>query len=251
MIALRPVGRALARSWGVLLLIAAWQLWVSANGYNSIVMPRPTEVLGDLVGHPSAYLGPFASTVSNAAVGLVLGMLLGTLVAVLAWWSALLAGMLTPAALVMRSVPIVAMIPVIARLLGYGESTVLAVAVLISFFPAFVLVASGLRALPPGSEDVFMVLGARKAGRLWRLALPAAAPNLLVALRISAANCVLAALVAEFLMGTDGLGYLFQQTRNDLNMERAWGAALIATLLSVVLFLGAQRLERWGHARWR
>lgn len=249
--ALGHVGRALAHSWGVVALLVVWQLWVSVNGFNSIVMPRPAEVLADLVGHPGAYLPPLASTLGLAALGLALGMALGTLFAVLTWSSALLSGMLTPAALVVRSVPVVAMIPVIARLLGYGESTVLAVAVVISFFPAFVLVASGLRAVPPGSADVFTVLGARRWSRLRRLALPSAVPNLLVALRISAANCVLAALVAEFLMGTDGLGYLFQQTRNDLNMERAWGAALVATVVSVSAFLAAEHLERRGNARWR
>ena len=58
------------------------------------------------------------------------------------------------------SVPVVALIPVIARLLGYDTSTVLAIVVIITFFPSFVFASSGLRSPPPGSEDLFRVLGA-------------------------------------------------------------------------------------------
>ena len=98
---------------------------------------------------------------------------------------------------------------------------------------------------------MFAVLGAGRLTRLRRLALPSAMPNLLVAVRLSAANCVLAALIGEFLMGTKGLGYLFVRTRSELDMARSWGAALVATVLSVAAFIAADRFERWGRERWR
>lgn len=241
----------LARYWGVLLLLALWQAYLSTRNLNSIVAPTPGAVAADLVGSPTAYLPHLWSTTWVAAVGLVVGVALGSAAAVAAWWSPLASGMVTPPAMVLRSVPVVAMIPVIARLLGYDIRTVLAVTVIISFFPSFVFTASGLRDLPSGSADVFGVLGAGRWTRLRRLALPAAVPNLLVAVRLSAANCVLAALIGEFLMGTKGLGYLFVRTRSELDMARSWGAALVATCLSVTAFIAADRLERWGRERWR
>ena len=48
------------------------------------------------------------------------------------------------------SVPVVALIPVIARLLGYDTSTVLAIVVIITFFPSFVFASSGLRSAAAG-----------------------------------------------------------------------------------------------------
>lgn len=240
-----------SRYWGVLGLLAIWQIYVSTQNLNSIVVPTPAAVFGDVVTNPVAYLPHVWSTTWVALVGLVLGVSLGATVAVLSWLSPLLSGMVTPPAMVFRSVPVVAMIPVIARLLGYDIRTVLAITIIISFFPAFVFTISGLNDLPGGSDDVFNVLGASRLGYLRRLAMPAAVPNLLVAVRLSAANCVLAALVAEFLMGTEGLGYLFVRTRSELNMARSWGAALVATVLSVAAFILAARLEQWGRERWR
>jgi len=116
--------------------------------------------------------------------------------------------------------------------------------VLITFFPTFVLVASGLRALPPGTRDVFTVLGANRLTLLRLLVIPSAVPSLLTALRISSANCILAALVAEYLMGTAGLGRLFATSESRFDTAAAWAACLVATTVSVAAFLGSRRLER-------
>jgi len=243
--------RFLRQFWGVLALLVAWQLWVSISGLNSIVMPSPMDVLRDVAAVPGLYLANAGQTVLLAAVGLVLGMALGTGLAVLTWFSRILAGLLTPLSLVFASVPVVALIPVLARIFGYDIRTVLAIVVIISFFPAFVFTGAGLQALPAGSADLFRVLGASRLTRLRLLALPAAVPGWAVALRLAAANSILAAMVAEFLMGTSGLGQLFATARSDLDMGRALGASLVATLVSVACFLAASRAEAAARRHWR
>jgi NitT/TauT family transport system permease protein len=230
--------------WGVLLLLIAWQAWVIVNRFNPIVMPTPTAVLGDLLGHPDVYLRNVAITFAIAAFGLVAGMLVGTGLAVAAWFSPLAAGLLNPLTVLFSSVPVVALIPVIARLLGYDTSTVLAIVVIITFFPSFVFASSGLRAPPPGSEDLLRVLGASRLDLLLRLALPAAMPNLAIAFKLAAAHAILAAMVAEFLMGTAGLGYLFAKTKSDFQTEQAFGASVVATVISATAFLLAGLIER-------
>jgi len=242
--------RALSQFWGILLLLIGWQLWVSLGDYNAIVMPRPTAVFADLAAAPMAYLEPAGFTLLISAFGLLGGLLFGILLAALAWMSRLLNGLLSPLALIFSAIPVVCMIPVLARLFGYDQRTVLAVVVVITFFPAFVFCASGLRAVPPGSEDLFSVLGGSRWSRLWRLALPSAIPNVAIALRITAAQSILAAMVAEFLMGTRGLGQLFSVTHADFRMERAIGASVVAIVLSVATYLASAGIERFVRGRW-
>ena len=247
---LRLTTAVLRDSWGILLLIVAWQAWVVAMNFNSIVMPRPLGVLADLASAPGVYWHNALYTIAAAIIGLLLGMLLGTTLAVVAWLSAVLEGLLTPLTVLFSSVPVVTIIPIVARLLGYDFSTVLAIVVIICFFPAFVFTTSGLRALPSGSDDLFTVLGARTPARLLRLALPAALPNWTVALRVAAGHAVLGAMVAEYLMGTAGLGYLFAETKADFNMERAFGATVVAMAVSMLFFVAALAVERWVKQRW-
>jgi len=236
--------------WGVLLLLIAWELWVIANRFNPIVMPTPIAVLNDLVTYPQVYLRNVGITLAVAVFGLVVGMMVGTGLAVAAWFSPIAAGLLNPLTVLFSSVPVVALIPVIARLLGYDTSTVLAIVVIITFFPSFVFASSGLRAPPPGAEDLFRVLGASRLALLARLALPSAMPNLAIAFKLAAAHAILAAMVAEFLMGTTGLGYLFAKTKSDFQTEQAFGASLVATVISAAAFLAAGWVEKKVRERY-
>jgi len=237
--------------WTLVAVVAVWQVWIGLSHVDALVAPGPAAVALDLVLHPDVYFTSVAATLLVALIGLVLGMALGLSLAVLTYFSPFLAGMLTPGAMLLRTVPVVAIIPIIARVLGYGQNTLIGVAVLISFFPAFVLIDSGLRAVPAGSQDLFTVLGAGRLTRLFRLALPAALPNALVALRLSAASCILVAVLSQYLIGTDGLGYALANAHAYHQPARAWGIAVMTTALAVASFLNASRLEQWGREHWK
>jgi len=237
----------LDRSWPVLLLLAAWDVWIVAAHVPPIVAPAPARVLVEIVANPGLYAAAACATIGVALVGLLIGMTIGIALAIAIWATPFAAGALTFPALLAQSTPLVALLPVIARLLGYGEQTVIAAATAITFLPTFVLVGSGLRALPANAADVFDVLGSSRLARLVRLALPSAVPSMLVALRLSAANSILAALTAEYLIGTFGLGRLFADAQTQALTPRAWAAALVATVLSVAAYAAARRLAVIGE----
>jgi putative hydroxymethylpyrimidine transport system permease protein len=246
---IRLLGRIVSRYWTVAAFVVVWQLWSWLSGVNQIVVPPPALVFTDVVDNFAAYLPDLGWTLAMSAGGLVAGMALGTGMAVAVWASRILSGLVTPLALVMRSVPVVAMIPVFASLLGYGWVTVLVITSVVSFFPAFVFVGSRLRAAPKAASDLMAVLGASRSTVLRLLLLPHAVPGLLVAFRITAPTAVLAAMLAEYLMGGHGLGTLFAQSVSFYQVDRAWGTALVATVVSVACFVGARAVERWGIAR--
>jgi NitT/TauT family transport system permease protein len=243
--------RFLSRNWPFLALLALWQAWVTLGHVQAIVMPAPFGVAAELARDPGLYLREGSTTLIAAALGLAIGTFLAALVAVLAWSSPFVTGALTLPALLVQSTPVVALLPVISRVMGYDRRTIVAATVLITFFPTLVLIASGLRALPAGSDALFSALGAGRLTRLRYLALPAAIPSALTALRISSANCILAALVAEYLMGTSGLGRLFAVAQTTFDTDRAWAACVVATAISVAAFLGGRRLENFGGERFR
>lgn len=242
--------RAVVHLWGVAALVAAWQLWVGLHHYNSIVMPSPGSVALELVRHAGAFAPQLAFTVGLSLAGLLVGLVLGVALALAVWSSPLLGGLSTPMALVFRAVPVLAMIPVFGRLLGYNDRTEAVIAGLVCFFPTFVLTTSGLRRPPAGSEDVASVLGTSRWRLLRHVLLPGAVPSLLIALRLTAPLSVLAAMLAEFLMGTRGLGYVLATSATLFETSRAFGAAVLGTSVSVALFLAASRLERAADRRW-
>jgi ABC-type nitrate/sulfonate/bicarbonate transport system permease component len=237
------VRRLILELWPVFLLLLLWQVWVSAAGYNSIVLVPPGAVATDLLRFPAAYLSPALHTLAFALGGLALGMTVGVLFALAAWLSELLAGMTTPFALALSSTPVVCLIPVIARLFGYANRTELIAIAVMTFFPSFVYCNAGLGQLPAMSRDVLVVLHASRWQNLRLLALPAALPALAAALRVGATCSVLVALLAEYLMQTGGLGALFAVTMQQFQLARALGASAVAMALSVLLFEATRAIE--------
>ena len=241
-----------AALWGWLLpagvALAAWQGLVWA-GVSKFIVASPLSVARAVADDPGAFAAFSGRTFYSAAAGLLIGTAAGVAVAVLTWLSPVLRTFLAATLIIMYSVPIVATIPLMARMFGYNQGTVLAVAALVSTFPAYVLTSSGMRAAPPGAEDVFTALGAGRLTRLLRLALPSAAPNFLTAFRLNAAVALVAAVIGEYLTGVDGLGWLFNLAFFALEIPRAWAAGLLIIVYSAAAYAGAVWLEDRGRER--
>jgi sulfonate transport system permease protein len=241
---LRSVGAWVALALGVL---ALWQGYVASTGISAILVPSPADVLDAVSADVGGLAGDALATLRVAAIGLVGGTAIGALLAILTWWSPLLRGLLTPVALVAHSVPSLALLPVIAGLFGYNDRSLVAIAVIISFFPGFVFTDAGLRAAPGG--DLLRALGAGRARQFVVVTLPASLPHMAVALRISAGLCVIAAVVAQFMIGREGLGRRFSLANAQTDIALAWGVALVIVGLSMAAYAVAARAERLVHRR--
>jgi NitT/TauT family transport system permease protein len=156
-------------------------------------------------------------------------------------------------ALLLRSIPIVAFVPIIVRIAGYGTHTVLVVTTVLSFFPCYVFALSGFQEVAQVRKDFCRSVGCRIVG--WRffryVAMPTAVPNILTALRVLAPTALLVALVAEFLIGADGLGYVMLRARSDLEMDKSWAAALLASVLSVAFFALFSWFDKKYRSNWQ
>lgn len=241
---------AAIRYWPIFLLFALWQSAVSFMSFSAIVLPRPVDVALDVLFNPDVYISNGAGTFLLAIGGLSLGMAGGTAMAVLVSHSRFLRGILTPMSLIFASIPVVTIIPLLGRIFGYGTATVLIIVAVISYFPAFVFTSSGLRAYTQGNEDFFTVLGAPFLVRLRHLYLPAAVPNWMIAFRLTAPSAFLSAMVAEYLIGRSGLGFLFRNSATTFDTARAFGTSLVATAIAVVVFGLTTFFERKVQQRW-
>ena len=244
------IRRTLSQVWLIFLIFVGWQLWVMSTNYNGIVIVSPLAVLSDIMQNPMIYLLPALWTLFFALFGLAAGLLLGLLLAIAAWRSNILSGVISPFALLLSSTPVVCLIPLLARIFGYQSRTEFVTVAIMTFFPSFVFAALGLRTLPPMAREFFSILAATQTKQLLLLALPAAMPSLAIALRVGAAYSVMVAMVSEYLMETGGLGNMFALTSQAFQTERAWGASLCAMALSVALYSASGNIEARIRARY-
>ena len=138
----RAIGRLFSQSWGFLLLLAAWQIWVLAAAYNPIVVVSPLRVAQDIAMHPASYAGPTLWTLGFAVCGMSSGMIAGLLLAIVGWWSEIFASLVNPVALLLSSTPVVCLIPILARVFGYESRTEFVTVTIMTFFPSFVFASA-------------------------------------------------------------------------------------------------------------
>jgi len=232
------------------LLVLAWWTWIEVANVSPLVVPRPGAVWDDLSSAPGDYWSALTATLITAFIALVIGSVAGVGAALIASRSRVLSGTVVPVVVLLAATPLVALFPLFARVFGYQPNTVRFIAAVMVFYPMFVYARSGLSAASPAALDVVDSLGGSPGRRFRLVVVPEAVPHLASGFRIAAGSAVVAAVVAESLIGRHGLGVDFTYAYSLLDLPRAFGVALVVVAVSVAVFALASRVERGVHARW-
>jgi NitT/TauT family transport system permease protein len=235
--------------WPLAIVIAAWALWVYLGDVPPAVAPKPADVLSYLATHLGSFVGDTWHTIEVVVGGLVIGTAAGVLLAALSWFSDILRAVINGPALLTQCLPVATITPVLARVFGYGSTTIVIITALIAFFPVLVFATAGLRQTPAGAADLFIVLGAGVWQRFWRLAAPAAVPRILIALRLSVVGAVAGTMLAQWIMGTSGLGSRLILAQVSFRTAEAWASSVVSIVLSVLLYAAVSALCRRAGAR--
>lgn len=239
----------------VVIVVGAWWLYLIAFDVVPFVGKTPVAVFDYLAVVPEAaanrshLIEALGVTAMHAGVGYVAGLLVGILVAVVFVLAPALELALTPLTVALRSVPIVALIPVLLVVFGRGLGGVIAITTIVTFFPTLANVQQGLTRVPVDALMLMRSYDASIAQTLWRLRLPTALPAIFASARIAAPAAVLGATLAEWLATGDGLGHLIVVSRSFSNYNQLWAAAMLLATVSVVVYGLVSAAERAVLAR--
>ncbi|MDQ6859376.1 MAG: ABC transporter permease subunit [Chloroflexota bacterium] len=241
---LRPAIAVLRDAGAVIAFVIIWQVITIALSVPAFLVPSPSAIGEAFVANAGRIGAALAQTGAEAAAGFAGGNLLGLILAILFARSRRLERLGLPVAIALRSVPLIAIAPLLTIILGFGPSTIVVMAVLISFFPALVAGSAGLRAPSAEALALMRVLDAPEHVRFLRLRIPAALPFVFAAFKITAPAAVLAAMVAEWTAANSGLGYLIIDAGEQYRFPLMWAGIVAATALAVGAFIVASFAER-------
>jgi NitT/TauT family transport system permease protein len=228
----------------VAVLIVIWQVVTAALAVPAFLLPQPVVIAQALASNVEPIAAALLQTATEAALGFVGGNLLGLVIAFVFVKSDLISRVGLPLAVGLRSVPLIALTPLLTIVFGFGPLTIVVMAILISFFPALVAGITGLRAPTPEALSLMRALDAPELLIYRRLRIPAALPYLFAAFKISAPASVLAAMVAEWTAANSGLGYLIIDAGERYRFPLMWAVIVTATALAVAAFVAATIAER-------
>jgi len=192
------------------------------------------------------------STSEVALVGLAIAMVLGVLIAILMNEARWLEYSIYPYAIVLQTIPILAVVPLLGYWFGFDFESRVIVCVLVSLFPLITNTLYGLKSVETGHHDLFTLMQASRFQRLLYLQLPAALPAIVTGCKISAGLAVIGSIVADFFFrqGDPGIGRLIDIYRQRLATEQLMTALVLSSLLGLALFAVFEVLARVVD-RWR
>jgi NitT/TauT family transport system permease protein len=246
----RFVRRYAVSAAGILAILLAWELYIHLFRVPHYLVPAPSVIGRTLVEEWPTIRRNVGRTMLEAVGGFVFGN--GAAIVLAVWFvhSPAVQRILYPVAVAIRTVPIIAIAPILVLLLGNGYAPKVVIAALISFFPTLVNMVRGLEAVEPSALELMRVLSANRRQVFFKLRLPSSLPFLFSALKISTASCVIGAIVAEWVGADTGLGYLIIVATFEFRTGLLYATTAVGSFLALAFFLAVVLLEKLV-VRWK
>ncbi|MGH3239834.1 MAG: ABC transporter permease, partial [Spirillospora sp.] len=194
-------------------------------------------------------LSSLLRTIGDAGLGFLVGLVLAVAMAVVAHEFPVIERVLMPVSIALRSIPIVAAMPLLALMFGRGITAVTILIAVMTFFPILVNVLLAMRAVPRSAVDLLTAVGARRRHHLTKLLMPYALPAVLASVKIALPLSIGAAMVAEWLATGYGLGASMTVAATLSDYDFVWGGVAIVLLASLMAYRLAGALEDTALSR--
>ncbi|WP_159620991.1 ABC transporter permease [Ruania rhizosphaerae] len=252
---------ALGKAAPILLALAGiaaiWYLvsYLLLPAEQRFLLPPPHEAFGNTATNPAVMtpmLEALGRSVSVAMIGLVIAVAVGIGYAVLMSSAGWAERILYPYAVILQTIPILALVPLIGIWFGYGLGARVIVCVIIALFPMISNTLFGLQSASAASHDLFTLNKATALQRLTKLKFPAALPSIFTGLRNAAGLSVIGALVGDyfFQQGPVGIGGLLRTYTLRIQMDALFTAIALTAVFGVAVFTLFAVLDRLVIGRW-
>ena len=229
-----------------LVVLGIWELLPRAGIMPEIVLPPFTTVAAAFWGllQEDHFWGHLRVTLNEILWGFVLGTLFGLFSGILlAVWQPL--KRLTYSFVVgFQAIPKIVLAPLFISWFGYGQSSKIVMAIVISFFPVLINTLVGLESVPEEAVRLMRSLRSTRMQVFRKLSLPHAAPLIFAGIKTALTFAVIGAIVGEFVGAQQGLGFLLNAYNFQLRIDRVFSVIAILAGLGALLYFLLEALDR-------
>lgn len=225
-------------------IIIIWEVLIIILETPTYILPKPSEIFVTLQEEFNYLLYNLGITMLAAISGLLLGSFLAFFAAITFMYSEILERAIYPWAIIVRSIPVVAIAPLLTIWLGYGMAPKITIAAIICFFPILVNTTKGLKSTDQQAIELMQLLGASKKEILLKLRLPNSLPYIFAAYKISGTVAVVGAIVAEFTGSDAGIGAVIISAGYRMDSTMLFASIVVAAIASILMFYLMVTIEK-------
>jgi len=236
----------------IAVLIIAW--WVAVAQSKTPYFPTPGQVVTGVVelARNGTLLQHVSASLMRVTVGYLAAVLIGIPLGVFMGWFSGVFYAVNPLVQLLRPISPIAWIPLAILWFGVGNLSPVFLIFLSSFFPLVVGTASGVHGVERQFIRAARNFGIKGPRLLGRVVVPAALPQIIVAMRLGLGIAWLVVVAAEMIAIDSGLGYLIIDSRNAGNRYDLVVAAMVLIgVIGLLLDSVMRRLNNLDEVRWR
>lgn len=229
-----------------LFILAVWEGLLFALDPQGFVLPPPSEIGGAFIDNFSDVFSAARVTGFVIVTGLVAGVVLAVIAALLVTRFRTASEIITPLAVAINAVPIIALAPIFNNWYGLtSPRSNQAIVLVLVFFPVFINTAKGLTQVERSQIELMESYAASPWTITREVRIPNALPFFFTSLKLASSLAVIAAIVAEYFGGRqDALGPIITQSAGLTRYDEAWAAVLAGSLIGAALYAIVVTLER-------
>ena len=225
-------------------LLAVWQIVCTAGLVPGYMLPSPVQVVLAFVCELPALWENSLITLQEAFIGLILGVSVGFLAAVLMDAFEVLYKAFYPLLILTQTIPSVAIAPLLVLWFGYEMAPKIILIVISTFFPVTVGLLDGFRSADKDAIGLLRSMGANRLQIFRYIKFPSALPQLFSGLRIAAAYSVVGAVISEWLGGFGGLGVYMTRVKKAFAFDKMFAVIFLISGISLALMALVEYAEK-------
>lgn len=218
------------------ILLALWEGITWGFGVPEFIFPRFSTLIVEFGRYPGFFLKGVWITSLESCAGLLLGGVAAYLLAVIFSFSNLLKQLFYHWFVALKTVPIIAISPMIVIWVGSGMVSKVLMASIITFFPILVNTLQGFYNITENQRNLFKSLNATFGQTFLRLRIPMSMGYFFTGLKVASPLSAIGALVAEFSGANEGLGYIILKSSWESNTRALMVAVLLASVMGIALY---------------
>lgn len=228
----------------IIIILIIWFLISKIFHPAEYLFPSLENVGKEFIEKYQVFLENTGYTLLEVFIGFALANILGLIIAIIAIHYSHLEQILTIIAISLKTIPIIAIAPLLVLWFGHGIGSKIAAVAITCFIPVLINVLSGAKEVILRYRGLISLYNLTNLQITKYFVLPGIMPYLMSAFKISSSLAIVGALVSEFISANKGLGYLIISNYYSMNIAGVFVCIIISSFIGIAIYYSCDIIEK-------
>lgn len=230
-----------------------WEILSNTAIVNPALFSKPSLIIQKIITSAPELSYHLSSTLYRLTISFFAALFIGTSLGMIMGYKKTIYRFFNPLITTVMTIPGIAMAPVFIIWFGFGDPTIIAIGIIVAFFPIVYNASTGARSVDAQYLKAAKIMGARKRDLFLHVYLPHSASYLIIGSKLGLARCWRTIIAVEFIAATSyGLGYMIWDAYEYINVTVVYAGVIVLALVffliekTIIREIEKRTIERWG-----